>query len=402
MKKILSFLGTTSIVVSAPLSAVACRSIDKIKEEFDFELLKNQMMETINTIFQEYLSSDFENFYFIEEGTKAPLEKYLVADLIANKEEIESKGSAFFELSESIKGIINWQKILKEVNQEVVTNVQYRQLLIDGQNPLKNGYEISEITIEPKANDTAVTINLKIQADVWFLDKIQEQAFETIYFTNQISIFEESQDVEKLTSIQKKYKAEINSSEIANSFFYNSDHGDLEETARNISSDKEIKNQIINIVEEIIEDENLVINKDFLIKPSANDSLQSASPVTDEPNLDDLIDLMIDAMKSGSKEDFEDVASKILISENELYFEFYDTIGIDPPKDSKTSNLINPYYLDFKYNSTLDSLFKMALVIQGNKFKIDPENDDINTIAIFKTEISKIKLEYKNSSFELP
>ncbi|WP_338972117.1 lipoprotein [Spiroplasma endosymbiont of Panorpa germanica] len=66
MKKLMSILAATSLIVSAPLSVVACKSKKEDKNDFDYTQLINDFLALSRLIFSEQMSKDLGEYFFLD------------------------------------------------------------------------------------------------------------------------------------------------------------------------------------------------------------------------------------------------------------------------------------------------------------------------------------------------
>ncbi|AHI53964.1 hypothetical protein SSABA_v1c05600 [Spiroplasma sabaudiense Ar-1343] len=409
MKKLLSILAVSSMIVSVPLNTIACgRNKDRVVDDYDFERQKQLMIEAVNDIFQQNLKNDFDKFFFIKKENN-PFE-YDYEEFVEKLDDFNNPESDYYQnIKSAIENLVNWKSIENEVQSDVVANVNYKQLLIDNQSPIKNGYEIEKIDFTHKKEAEAVTIQFQISSDVYFLDRIGSQDFETISFTSQMSIFEEVDVAEVFQEIQTEYKKQINSEEVANSFKVLSDKGDLAQTANQISEDETIKSQISLILNQIVADTNRdkfkFVGENFKVRANQNKSTDS-SIAHSSPNFswrwkDEPITTLKGALLGD--EEMENLLLEDIKSKDSEFFtkrEREEIKNIDQliAEHEGMALGINSYNLDYNLRkNNLDRPIKN----QGSKFAFKPENEE-KTIALFRVDFLDLQISYKDDNFELP
>ncbi|AHI53965.1 hypothetical protein SSABA_v1c05610 [Spiroplasma sabaudiense Ar-1343] len=412
MKKLLSILAVSSMIVSVPLNTIACgRNKDRVVDDYDFERQKQLMIEAINDIFQKNLKNDFDKFFFIEEDNN-PFE-FGYEEFVEKLDYFNDPESDYYQnIKSTIENLVNWKSIENEVQSEVVANVNYKQLLIDNQSPIKNGYEIEKIEFIHKENAKAVTIQFQISSDVYFLDRIGSQDFETISFTSQMSVFKEVDVAGIFKGIQTEYINQINSEEVANSFKILSDKGDLAQTANQILEDESFKLQISSILNQIVADtqeDGFKFNGEKFKWKWTNNKVSVNSMLSKgfKPNFGwserysksgETLRAALHGDKEEEKtllEDIKNKDSKFLPRQEQKTIENIDELIA---KHQGMARSMNPYILDYNFQ---DSYLKTQIDEQGSEFIFIPENEE-KTIAIFQMELINLQISYNEDNFELP
>ncbi|AHI53757.1 hypothetical protein SSABA_v1c03480 [Spiroplasma sabaudiense Ar-1343] len=429
MKKVLSILAVSSIAVSTPLATIACgKNSENPTDEWDFDSQKILMLNIVSGIFQNNLKKDFDPFFYIDEESSAFDHKY--NEFAENLEDFNDTTSARYKsIKASIENIINWNTILKDVQTGVVDNVNFKQLLVDNQSPLKNGFEVSKINFELQPAAKTVLINFEITSDVSIRDKDGSTIFETINFNSKIAMFQAVDVAEEFNKIKTEYLNHFNDEEISGSFTIESDIGNLKTTAGAISSSLDIKNKVqenLSIIMDQAQTSNIVLLTDNLaIKTSDNAAVDSAAgevitstflSASRESDINGIVapelrrlywdaifgvegkeeELLNNILKSGMGEEQENGFIKnppsVLSNINDLI-----------KKHENMSNVFNCYFLNFNYLSGYAQYLpiRTAMESQGSKFKLDMDRDE-KTIALFKTEILDLQLEYSGEKFDLP
>ncbi|AHI54319.1 hypothetical protein SSABA_v1c09200 [Spiroplasma sabaudiense Ar-1343] len=406
MKKLLSILATSSIVVSAPLSVIACNNnTTNPEEEFDFDAVKNEMISTVGAIFQKNLKNDFDKFYSLYEKNEI-FENWMVEDFAEKAEDFNDiKSDAFVDVSNTISSkVINWNNIISEVNSQVVKNINFSQLLINSQNPLKGGFSISTIKVVSKPLVNSVTLQVGIQSSVAFKDKTGEEESEDIKFESLINIFGELDTAKLFDQAKENYFNLINDEINANNFTYKSDKGNLKNSATAIKTDLELKNNINTLIDKVVSDTGGFERAgEVILTTSEADSRDSSVVYTKVEYVKNHINLR-NALW-GDKE----IEDRILddLGNNDSSFANQPVETKIPDIDNKIEGFqgmakaMNPFNLEYNYSNVSKATFKDLLEKQGSKFVINPEKDE-NVIALFKAEISNFKIKFLNTEFELP
>ncbi|WP_338971907.1 lipoprotein [Spiroplasma endosymbiont of Panorpa germanica] len=406
MKKLLSILGVATITVSTPMSVVACQKKPReIDDEYDYEQNKNQMIDIIREIFQKNIAEDFSKFIFISEED-SPIEGWNVEKFNSIEGVVKNDSEEFKDLNTQIRAIINWDKILSEVNSQVVQNINYKKMVYNNQNPLQGGYQISKIEIIPKPLNNAVTLSVEIDSKILYKNQSEQQEFEPIKSTAQMTIFVEKKTAEILKEANNKYADAINNEENSNNFIFKSDKGNIEETALAIDEDFSLKQQANEIIKEAVESvEGIASLGSATLTTATNSAVISSyqfpnnkwtwgqglnhietvrqALMGQQDKIDDLLDGLVEKDSS-----FVRSFSISLIPGLEEGLKVYPDMAID----------LNPFVLDFHFNN--EKNLKSTLEKQQSHFLLDMDKDQ-NTIALLKTSVKNSKVEYNGENFEL-
>ncbi|AHI53759.1 hypothetical protein SSABA_v1c03500 [Spiroplasma sabaudiense Ar-1343] len=427
MKKLLSILAVSSIAVSTPLATIACgKNNEKPTDEWDFEKQKQLMLQLVNSIFQGNLKSDFDPFFYIDENNPAFNHNYI--EFAENLADFNDVTSARHEsVKTSISNLINWDAITKAVQTAIVENVNFKQLLVNNQSPIKSGYEISELNFALQPESKTVIIDFEITCDVSFKDKIGAITFEAIRFNSKITIFKEVDVAEEFNKIKTEYLNHFNDEIVSGSFTIKSDKGDLKQTSNTINSDQNIKSQVkTNLVEIMNKVGPLGINLlDASLAIETNDKLAVDSTAGEIQPLFSLAEsseqdaanaapqhlpmrkLVRDALSGVEGKSEEFIKGLLDYSSTSLLVRYspsgLPSIGTLIGKHEKMSSVFNFYFLNWNYFSdgAQYKQIKLAMDSQESNFKPNVERDE-KTIALFRTEISNLQLEYGNDKFDLP
>ncbi|AXK51719.1 lipoprotein [Spiroplasma alleghenense] len=418
MKKLLSILGVATLVVSAPLSVVSCKKQKVTNEnEFDYEALKNNLFEATQQIFNSTLKNDFDNYFFVSQdggdnGVDYPFGDKGIDWFITNEEKITNLDSnESLEVQKDISEIINWDKLEEEINSEILSNVNYKPILVDGKTPLKDGYTIEDIRVVSNDGKDSVAIYVTIGANFYFLNEKQEQQVERLIdFKTSITITENKLDAISLNEIKNNYVDTLNSVENANSFEIKSDKGNLRKTAESINekhSSNEVFNQFKNIIGEIkFKDELVSFDDNFIIETNKKDTVDAVvyfSRVTDTwLNSNSECMKTIQSALRGNKSDELKLIEELSSNDSKWKPNYvYQTIGNIKELSAQYkdfSEIWNSFNLEFNLMNK-SKTFKNSL--NNSNFKLNP-NEERNYIALFRSTISSVKFTYKGKTYDLP
>ncbi|AHI54297.1 hypothetical protein SSABA_v1c08980 [Spiroplasma sabaudiense Ar-1343] len=255
MKKLLSILAATTMVVSAPLSVVACGDEGgKIGKEFDFEEAKADFMRDATQVYQNSLSKDFEKYFFTsqedidDDQIFERISTSYLNEIVGSGSPIkviEPNSKEFNEISKDLKKIPNLDNLKKSADSQIVKNVNYRSLLVDGKNPFANS-EVDFLTISVlKLDEDLFSIQFKTESTYVLKDKTGEEAYETVNYMSSITIFKERNASQEMKEISKKIEAELNSKEFANSFNFESESGQVNENVKNLSKSSNVGTKFV-------------------------------------------------------------------------------------------------------------------------------------------------------------
>ncbi|AHI53594.1 hypothetical protein SSABA_v1c01820 [Spiroplasma sabaudiense Ar-1343] len=233
MKKLLSIIASASILVSAPLAAVACGKRDNSNgSEFDYEATLSEMLSSLKESFQIGMSKELNPYFFTDES-KIDFLDYVNFENIfklvvnANAPVIINHGTdEFNNIKNDLSQLVGWDNVLGNVKNDIVNNVNYRKLLVDGANPLQTRFDFDYITIT-KTSDDIVSINFRISSVAVYKNKMGQNEYETLNYNSSISIFQEKDVAEELNKLTLKMSENLASPEHANHFVLESDSGNI-------------------------------------------------------------------------------------------------------------------------------------------------------------------------------
>ncbi|AHI54286.1 hypothetical protein SSABA_v1c08870 [Spiroplasma sabaudiense Ar-1343] len=421
MKKLLSILAVTTMVVSAPLSAVACgRNKDRVVDDYDYDLILNELISSVREIVFSNINRDLANYYFIDEErepdlgldflTFKNLEKIIKDASLENEKEginIKAGSEEFNSITEEITNWINWVKIQNEVQNFINSSINYRQVLYDGESPIQNFYSIEEINLKMLDEDL-LRLSFAIDLPISFKDKNGNKGFEHFGSNYEINFIGMPDLADELNSIAEQVRKQLITEEVANKFEYISDSADDIKVQKGSEKDSNFSEVFDQITSEIkLENKNLTIDNS---KINISSKIQGASGTHDytweqiswsesnnDSRLQDLKDYFIrDKISS-------DELSEIMAENGSSYIKFYKPEGFKD--DGVSSDAVSVYGVLYNLNSTT---FKNKVAETGTKFEIDPENEnDKRVISVIGMDVGDFYLNYQNSlnetiSFKMP
>ncbi|AXK50942.1 hypothetical protein [Spiroplasma alleghenense] len=247
MKKLLSILATTTLVISAPLSVIACgKTRPEVNDEFDYQKLLNEFLMTATNIFNQNLQDDFSDIYFLSKSDAE--DQFLEFNFEEAWESLSDSGNKeyklpkdhpeFFKISSILKSKADIQKIRAEAQKEILQNVNYKAILKDGKNPFTSNIEVEEITLVEKYSDKdqrILGIEYNLSTVLEHLDAKQNFQISTINYKSSITIFEDIDTAEIFKQGAEKTDEIITSDKYSNSFNFFSNNGNEEAINKNIS-----------------------------------------------------------------------------------------------------------------------------------------------------------------------
>ncbi|AXK51761.1 hypothetical protein [Spiroplasma alleghenense] len=407
MKKLLSILMVTTSVVSAPLSVTACniKSIPETIDEYDYDRLIRDFIDDVKIIFDTEIQKKFDNYRFISE--KEIPEGLTYLEILENQDQFKrnnKSGEVHDKVLDWVSSLIPSSEIIALVQKEVSGNVNYNPILIDKGSPLKSGIIVDEIDLE--VQEEVLTFSITISTVISLKGKNQEITNEPISNVVTINIFEANNQklLEKVREVEAGYTNLINK-EMANSFRFSSDSGNLDQTSLEIPENESITNQLKQKIKDNnseINDENMqleVVNNSIIKASGSAKSLSSKFSIYySKPYI-----TLFKAIKSDKN------SEKLLLENikgNNPEWIVYETPDKPLFKEmnkqieagDKISRWVNQYAL--LAESEEKTGFKNLLKNSQSNFAID-KKDDANTLAVFGTKLSGLKFSILNSQFDL-
>ncbi|AHI54285.1 hypothetical protein SSABA_v1c08860 [Spiroplasma sabaudiense Ar-1343] len=422
MKKLLSILAVTTMVVSAPLSAVACgRNKDRVVDDYDYDLILNELISSVREIVFSNINRDLANYYFIDEEdepslgldflTFKNLEKIIRDANLENEKEginIKAGSEEFNSITDEITNWINWGKIQNEVQNFINSSINYRQVLYDGESPIQNFYSIEEINLKMLDEDL-LRLSFAIDLPISFKDKNGNKGFEHFGSNYEINFIGMPDLADELNSIAEQVRKQLITEEIANKFEYISDSADdikVQKGSEKNSNFSEVFDQItseIKLENESLTIDNSKINLSSKILSASGTQTYNVTKVKWEddekkdPRVKDVKDYFIrDKISS-------DELSELMAKNNSSYIAIFEPEGFKD--DGVSSDAVSVYGVLYNLGSTT---FKNKVAETGTKFEIDPENEnDKRVIGVIGMDVGGFYVNYQNPlnetiSFKMP
>ncbi|AHI54296.1 hypothetical protein SSABA_v1c08970 [Spiroplasma sabaudiense Ar-1343] len=455
MKKLLSILAATTMVVSAPLSVVACGDEGgKIGKEFDFDETKIDFMRDITQVYQNSLSKDYEKYFFT---SQEDIEDDKIFDNISTSyldgiiesgppvKVIERDSKEFEEISKDLKKVVSLENLKKSADSQIVKNVNYRPLLVDGKNPFAN----SEIDFESisvlKLDQDLFSIQFKTESSYVLKDKTGEEAYETVNYMSSITIFKERDAAEEMKEIAEKIDDEVNSKAYANSFNFESDSGQVQENVKIISKSSNVGTKFVEVGEKVKKSNQNW--KDYTFKTDSlkvESGIEKFVPAISEKLLHDddskfssrfhKIQAFGDYhtnttwadMNEGPWRDFWDNFADNNSVALDDFLEIYQIKDhrpvnkitsnfINPPVNAKIidtnaewTRSFNPFFNSDNKNPIISSITKKTPNFAFSQATDLKQNTDAKLLGVFQSEVSGFSLQYKSKitsqtvSIEMP
>ncbi|AXK51760.1 lipoprotein [Spiroplasma alleghenense] len=408
MKKLLSILGATSLVVSAPLSVVACKKKvnPNIDDEFDYDKLMRDFIDNITIIFNTEIQNQFSDYNFISEDELPDNLSYL--EIVENQDQFQKGnkgGNVYNKVMDWVSSLIPIEQINSSIQNEISSDINYKPILIDSGSPLKSGIFAEEIDLLVQKD--AITISSKISSSISLKGKNQEIINEPISTVVSINVFEDNGDnlLEQAKELEENYKKLINSKN-ANYFRFSSDSGNLSQTALEIEDNQIIINNLKEQIQTLSTDEVLINEKNLQLEVINNSIINAAGSAKSNTEyfsgeyrfgffptfikairgVDEAEKTLLENIK-GNDPEWIDYSTPI------LYKEMNEKIK----QGAQISRWVNQYAL---IKNSKKTGFKNLLFNSKSEFSIDKEKD-ANTLAVFGTKISGIKFQLRDSEFIL-
>ncbi|WP_338972176.1 hypothetical protein [Spiroplasma endosymbiont of Panorpa germanica] len=411
MKKLLSVLAASSMMVVAPLNVISCKKEEKdlVIDEFDFAKLFNQYIADVSTVYENEIFESFLKYSWI---TTEELESTGISlnELIQNQDDLKNpKSNLYLKISKEIYNIMPVNQVNRKLASTVTNNVNYSPILVDTDTPLKNGINIESMTLHEKGDN--LTLAVKLTSDVFYKDPFGNRSYQQIFTMVSINVFAKPDEAKAAKKVSDIFFKTFNG-ENSNQYEFLSDSGNLSLTESEINKDNK---KLQSIKDEI---DNMDISSvDFRFNPkmvTSGVTLQSNSSATtdsssfkSESNLgiDSQRGILLNSALSGHKID-EDKFLRMIQDENLDWMkqiigsgEWNDKMLEAAVTDPKMSKAINQYNLS--QNIENNNVFQSILSSQSSEFAIDLERDKL-VIAVFGVKINKVKFELSNQLYDLP
>ncbi|AXK51740.1 lipoprotein [Spiroplasma alleghenense] len=408
MKKLLSILASTSLIVSAPLAVISCKDTGK-KNEFDYDQVLNEFISEVSTIFQSQVSKAFKKYSMLDEKDLEEETGYTVKLLKENKDDLKRPQSKFYkDTAELVMTIIPVDLINEELRLTVSQNLNYNPVLVDKNTPLKNGIQITKFDLIEKGDN--VTLLSTVSADVVYKEKNNEKSVRTISSVQQINIFGKEDIAVTAKAIEEKYSLALND-KLANSMIFESDKGNLDNTARTISQSTEVILDLKQkITDELAGQTSALIVTDKLAleindKLFVDSSRFETKTVFDENEDTAARQALMSALRRETPTAVDDFLKGIrgngsawiqhVIPDDSYSEEMKKAIESDPT----ISEAINQYNLksNFIQNRQLQTILK----VQNSNFALDMKKDKL-TIALLGFKVKGVQFSLDGYNFDFP
>ncbi|AXK51745.1 hypothetical protein [Spiroplasma alleghenense] len=416
MKKLLSILAASSLIITMPLAVVSCKKPD-VAERFDYSNLINTFVAETIVIFQTEIYEAFKPWNNISE--KQLPETMTLEEIIAHEDDFNDHSSIYYKkVSNEIYKIINIGEINKSINKEITSNINYQPILIDKASPLKNGITIENIS--PVVKGKNCTLNIEMSADIFYKDSNGNNDFQKTTTFAFINIFESPDILGAAKLIGDRYNDIINGTQ-ANDYSFIGDKGDLDNTAEDLQKNSDVLSFVSKKIAAIsTEDISSSLNPSIVYnetkvnvnKTSFSDAGRFESIFGNQNASITPFTQYKTALKalSGDRASEELFLSNIktnnpekswLFSHVSAFNDQYTENAVAASKrDPSIALAINPYNLDYNFAND-GSAIKWALERQGSKFALNMENDK-KTIALFGVDVSGAAYYLEGQKYDLP
>ncbi|AXK51733.1 hypothetical protein [Spiroplasma alleghenense] len=252
MRKLLSIFAASAMAISSPLAVVACKKNSNENAEFDFEAQRNKFVSTVTQIFQTQFKSFFEPLRFVSQEESPFDKKMTTVFLRENANEIsQGQGLIYDFVKSEITKVIHWSDVLEQINEEIMKNVNFRSMLIDGKNPLSEGFLTNTLELTDGDNEIA-TINVGFSSQIVLLNNNKDKEYVTIKYETQINLISGIEIAEEFNRINEDYLNLFKNEKQANEFKIESNKGDYKTAGDIIISEKgEIMTTVKNLIKNI-------------------------------------------------------------------------------------------------------------------------------------------------------
>ncbi|AXK51536.1 hypothetical protein [Spiroplasma alleghenense] len=428
MKKLLSILASSTLMIAAPLSVVACQKETSKIKEFDFADLEKKFLGITELVFQQNLAENFENLFYLSE--KEASQEFSDFDFnnlwdhvgtAANGDAFvfEEGTKEFDQFSKFVDQTIDLDQLNKDANQRIVGNVNYRPLLKNGKNPFTSKIKIQKVSAVQKTKSESIGerilgFNFSLTTTVEYLDSTQANKTSDIWFESTMTIFENEETSNSFWKIADDLQVSLASKEYANSFIIESNSYDSEKISQTINTLSNFNQVLENIVKDKVFKNNLDNQIDYskfnfktervqqVVNPDHVVLAQQFAEKNDKPQISwkkdyyQRIDLIKDLLKSGG-ETIDD-AAKEMSRRNSVYSNAYISKGLKAhlKKDKVSSEVINAFNM-WAYYDDLTSLRNAVLERKINLNKNLENEEELRTIGLYGTQIRSLQLNYTNN-----
>ncbi|WP_338972160.1 hypothetical protein [Spiroplasma endosymbiont of Panorpa germanica] len=405
MKKLLAILATTTFVISAPLSVIACgKKIIPEKDQFDYNRLINEYLAAVNSIFSSEIAAAFEGYQFVSDED---LPKSITFEQIqVNQDQFKEKsGPVYEEFLSWVKSVIPTDKINKAIIEDLNSDVNYNPILVDKGTSLKNGIQVNSINVIDK--EFALTFDIEIIAGVTMKMENEETRVETISTNSIVNIFDEKALADKAKEAQTEYTDIINN-KIANKIEFESDSGDLDKNQYEIDQ----SSKIMDFVKKSIKFSNTeieLIDTDMKLETVKNLYQHGGTAMSWNDSFSVKTNNLayqtfIKALK-GEEEATETLMKNIQGNDAEWRRTesfLFDELALaeEAIKNGEpAARALNHWGL--KYNIRNNGILDRLIGTSKSSFEINLENDK-KAIVVFPAEIKGLQFKFNEKHFDLP
>ncbi|AXK51738.1 lipoprotein [Spiroplasma alleghenense] len=409
MKKILSILGSLSLIIVAPLNVIACKTeeLPEPPKDYDFAKTLNDFVDSVTSIFKTSIYQAFSPYAWINEEDLP--NGLTIQELLNNEANLKDHKSDFYKsVSEEIFKIIPVADIHSEITRSVVNKINYSSVIVDNSTPLKNGIYIDSIDLYRKGEN--LTVGIAIGTDIFYLDKTGVKGQRPVTTIVSINIFKKEELVQEALDINEAFLKVFNDTD-ANNFEFISSKGNLENTKLRLENSMEVesdlKSKVINI--DKTGTNVTALNAIGLTWKVDSSTIADASRFETKSERGDTLAgiATVNHARTGSAEDqefyFRQIKDDIngqwlypIINEDD---EFIEEMSYAISKDKTISKSINQYNL--AYNISENDSIRNIVEAQNSKFAIDYEKDKL-AIALFGISFKGTTFTLDGQEYEFP
>ncbi|WP_338972103.1 hypothetical protein [Spiroplasma endosymbiont of Panorpa germanica] len=421
MKKLISMLAATSLVVTAPLSVVACKSKVNLRDNFDYTQLISNFLSLCELIFIEQMSDDLGEYFFIDttQAQNMDIDFDSLWDLVSLENgdtlKLSNSSEEFTNLQSFFTRETNYDKLRAEASKQIVSDINYKPILNDGRNPFSWKINLEEVTLIQKSDqddsDKVLSINYKLSTKIEYLNSRQDVEYQTVYFDSSMTIFTDRDVSDTFNELSDITKEKITSDKYSNRYEFESNNSNLDETFANIKNssnfsaifDSEIK---ADILEELDSTEEFIFDSSDIKFESSRDWRRFIDPtravgsVGGTWNYSKWSLLVKDAFTKDEEylqaavDQAEDESALTSPSQNLLNYLKTDA---DSSQHLNAFTLFDNYLNDFTSQT-------LRLKVSNNNINLDTDLDSTDegklanqrrTIGFIGTDIKNIKVTYK-------
>ncbi|AXK51747.1 lipoprotein [Spiroplasma alleghenense] len=418
MKKLLSILAASTLTITTPLSVISC-SPKKIEEknEYDFDEIRKELIEKLQLALNQNINNDFKDIFYLSEPKSNEVFKYSTwSKMLSLSEknqtlELNSKTTAFKEISSELRDRINWQVFLNAVQTEILSNVNYKPILVDGKNPFTQGFEISKIQLVNQ-EDMIIALHLGLETQIEILDNANEKIYETLktnILINYIAENDEIPDANEIEEFADQVTNQVQESR-ASDFAFKSNAGGSDKILEDIKNNSNYEEIFSEVISEEAENQNNSNFKNLKFKSGSGlaQGVAANSIFADTgsqtywwANEEEQNEMLRAAMLNGG-EDIKNLVTAISDDTQNIWTVSYENDWVTEQinGDTQYGKIFNIYILEFflyKKNDYNANKLLELIEKENSKFMLDSTVDE-GVIGVVPTYINDAKLEFKNLS----